>query len=122
MHWLIVICLHGQNTFPIDNKLYIDVPYGIPSPSTKKVNLYFKAHTISISYSYAYEKNGTVIWGNTNTGRDINFKVILKIVRKGFWEFYFIKRYINYCNFHIKAIFDGFGMGSTVPNFFLNVS
>ncbi len=40
----------------------------------KKVNLQPKAHTISISYSYAYEKNGTVIWGNT--GRDINFKVI----------------------------------------------
>ncbi len=29
----------------------------------------------------------TVIWGNT--GRDINFKVILKIVRKGFWEIFF---------------------------------
>jgi hypothetical protein len=29
----------------------------------------------------------TVIWGNT--GRVINFKVILKIVRKGFWEFLF---------------------------------
>jgi hypothetical protein len=43
--------------------------------------------------------------------------VNLKIVRKGFGEFFFIKRYINNCTFHIKAIFDGFGMGST--EFFL---
>ncbi len=54
---------------------------------------------------------GTVKWGNT--GRVINFKVILKIVRKGFWEFFSIKKYINNCTFHIKAIFDGFGMEST---------
>jgi hypothetical protein len=32
----------------------------------------------------------TVIWGNT--GRVINFKVILKIVRKGFGEFFFHKK------------------------------
>jgi hypothetical protein len=38
--------------------------------------------------------------------------VILKIVRKGFWQFVFIKKAINYGTFHINAIFYGFGMGS----------
>jgi len=52
----------------------------------------------------------TVIWDNT--GRVINFKVILKIVPKGFWQFFFLKRSMNYGTFHINAIFDGFGMGS----------
>jgi hypothetical protein len=32
----------------------------------------------------------TIIWGNT--GRVINFKVVLKIVRKGFLEFFFHKK------------------------------
>jgi hypothetical protein len=64
-------------------------------------------------------RSGSVIWGNT--GRVINFTVILKIVRKGFWEFFFIKRYINNGTFYIKAIFDDSGMGST-EFFFLNVS
>jgi hypothetical protein len=57
----------------------------------------------------------TVIWGKT--GRVKNFKVILKIFRKCFLEFFFIKRYIINSTYHIKAVFDGFGMGST--DFFL---
>ncbi len=32
----------------------------------------------------------SVTWGNT--GRVINIKVILKIVRKGFWQFFFHKK------------------------------
>jgi hypothetical protein len=53
----------------------------------------------------------TVKWGKT--GRVKNFKVILKIFRKCFLEFFFIKRYIINSTFHIKAVFDGLGMGST---------
>ncbi len=75
----------------------------------KKVNLQPKAHTISISYSYAYEKNGTVIWGNT--GRDINFKVILKIVRKGFWEFFFHKKVHKLLYFPYQSHFRWFWCG-----------
>jgi hypothetical protein len=57
------------------------------------------------------QKRRTVIWGKT--GRVKNFKVILKIFRKCFLEFFFIKRYIINSTFHIKAVFYGFGMGST---------
>jgi hypothetical protein len=56
-------------------------------------------------------RQGTVIWGKT--ARVKYFKVILKIFRKCFWNFFVIKRYIINSTFHIKAVFDGFGMGST---------
>jgi hypothetical protein len=39
--------------------------------------------------------------------------MILKIVHKDFWLFFFIKRSMNYETFHTNATFDGFGMGSS---------
>jgi len=58
---------------------------------------------------------GTVIWGKTGRGK--KFKVILKIFRQCFLEFFFIKKNIINSTFHINAVFDGFGMRST--KFFL---
>jgi hypothetical protein len=56
----------------------------------------------------------TVIWGNT--GRVTYFKVIINIVRNGFWQFFFHKKVNELCNFPFQCLFDGFGMESS--NFF----